>query len=59
MGPRTVCVELTNGGICYVPTKQGYLLRGYEVQAGFYDYYAGERIEQAMIELGQKVREME
>lgn len=59
MGPRTVCVELTNGGICYVPTKQGYLLRGYEVQAGFYDYYAGERIEQAMIELGQKVREIE
>ncbi|MBR2615167.1 MAG: hypothetical protein IKC69_00615 [Clostridia bacterium] len=58
MGPRTLCVELTNGGICYVATKQGYLLKGYEVDAGFYDYFAGERIEEAMIDLGQKVREL-
>ena len=56
MGEKTICVELTNGGICYVPTKQGYLLRGYEVQAGFYDFHAGQRIEDAMIELGEKIR---
>ena len=56
MGEKTICVELTNGGICYVPTKQGYLLKGYEVQAGFYDFHAGQRIEDAMIELGEKVR---
>lgn len=58
LGERTICVELTNGGICYVPTKQGYLLRGYEVEAGFYDFHAGQRIEDAMIELGQQVRMM-
>lgn len=54
LGPKTVGVELTNGGICYVGTKQAYLHRGYEINAGFYDYYAGETIEESLIKLAEK-----
>jgi len=56
LGEKTVCVELTNGGICYVASKQGYLLRGYEVNAGFYDYHAGQMIEDAMLELANELK---
>ena len=55
LGPKTVGVELTNGGICYVGTKQAYLHKGYEINSGFYDYYAGERIEESLIALAKKV----
>ena len=55
MGEKTVCVELTNGGICYVASKQGYLLRGYEVNAGFYDYHAGQMIEDAMLQTAKEL----
>ena len=51
LGPKTVGVELTNGGICYVGTKQGFLLGGYEINAGFYTIDAGERIEETLIEM--------
>ena len=49
LGPKTVGVELTNGGICYIGTKQGFLLGGYEINAGFYTIDAGERIEETLI----------
>ena len=49
-------VELTNGGICYVATKQGYLLKGYEMKQGFYDYHAGQKIEDSLIDLAKQVR---
>ena len=55
LGPKTICVELTNGGICYVATKQGYLLKGYEMKQGFYDYHAGQTIEDAMISLAREL----
>lgn len=55
LGPKTVGVELTNGGICYVGTKQAYLHKGYEINSGFYDYYAGEVIEESLIKLAAKV----
>ena len=54
LGPKTIGVELTNGGICYVGTKQAYLHKGYEINAGFYDYYAGETIEESLIRLAEK-----
>ena len=52
---KTLGVELTNGGICYVGTKQAYLHKGYEINSGFYDYYAGEVIEESLIKLAAKV----
>ena len=55
LGPKTVGVELTNGGICYIGTKQAYLLGGYEINAGFYDYQAGSVLEEKLIELAAKV----
>jgi neutral ceramidase len=55
LGPKTVCVELTNGGICYIGTKQAYLLGGYEVNSGFYDYYAGSVIEESLIKLAAEL----
>lgn len=55
LGPKTICVELTNGGICYVATKQGYLLKGYEMKQGFYDYHAGQTIEDSMINLAREL----
>ena len=55
MGPKTICVDLTNGGICYVPTKQSYILRGYETMQGFYDYHAGQVIEDSMIALAAEL----
>ena len=57
LGGRTICAELTNGGICYVASKQGYLLKGYEVNAGFYDYNAGQTIEDAMLRAAREVRD--
>ena len=54
LGPKTVGVELTNGGICYIGTKQAYLLGGYEINAGFYDYQAGSVLEEKLIELAAK-----
>ena len=54
LGPKTVGVELTNGGICYVGTKQGFLLGGYEINAGFYDIDAGNTIEESLIRLAAK-----
>ncbi len=55
LGSKTLGVELTNGGICYVGTKQAYLHKGYEINSGFYDYYAGEVIEESLIRLAAKV----
>lgn len=51
LGPKTLIAELTNGGICYVATKQGYLLRGYEVDGGYYDWEAGGILENEMLSL--------
>ncbi len=56
LGSKTICVELTNGGICYVPTKQGYLLKGYEMMQGFYDYHAGQKIEDSLIEIAKELK---
>jgi len=53
LGPKTLCVGYTNGGICYVVTKQGYLLKGYEMKQGFYDYHAGQKIEDSLIDLAK------
>ncbi|MBE7036398.1 MAG: hypothetical protein E7403_03795 [Ruminococcaceae bacterium] len=55
LGAKTICVELTNGGICYVATKQGYVLKGYEMKQGFYDYHAGQKIEDSLIELSREM----
>ena len=55
LGPKTVGVELTNGGICYIGTKQAYLLGGYEINAGFYTAEAGSVIEEQLIEMAGKV----
>ena len=55
LGKKTVGVELTNGGICYIGTKQAYLLRGYEINAGFYDAEAGSVIEESLIKLAAKL----
>ena len=55
LGPKTVCVELTNGGICYVATKQGYLLKGYEIKQGFYDYHAGQKLQDDMMALAYQL----
>ena len=55
LGEKTICVELTNGGICYVVTKQGYHLKGYEMKQGFYDYHAGQKIEDSLIELAREM----
>jgi len=55
LGPKTMIVELTNGGICYIGTKQAYLHKGYEINAGFYDYYAGETIENHLLKLAKEV----
>ena len=55
LGPKTVGVELTNGGICYVGTKQAYLLRGYEINAGFYDAEAGSVIEESLLRLAARI----
>lgn len=56
LGSKTICVELTNGGICYVPTKQGYILKGYETMQGFYDYHAGQKIEDSLIEIAKELK---
>ena len=55
LGPKTICVEQTNGGICYIATKQGYLLKGYEMKQGFYDYYAGQKLTDDMLELAHQL----
>ncbi len=55
LGPKTIGVELTNGGICYVGTKQAYLLRGYEINAGFYDADAGSVIEESLLGLAAEL----
>ena len=55
LGAKTVCVELTNGGICYVATKQGYLLKGYEMKQGFYDYHAGQKIQDDLMALAHQL----
>ena len=55
LGSKTVGVELTNGGICYVGTKQGYLLGGYEINAGFYTIDAGEQIEETLVSMAAEL----
>ncbi|MBR5738883.1 MAG: hypothetical protein IKY02_02720 [Lachnospiraceae bacterium] len=55
LGPKTVGVELTNGGICYVGTKQGFLLGGYEINAGFYTIETGEKIEETLIQMAGEI----
>ena len=55
IGPKTICVEQTNGGICYIATKQGYLLKGYEMKQGFYDYHAGQKLSDDMMELAHQL----
>ena len=55
LGPKTVGVELTNGGICYVGTKQAYLLGGYEINAGFYTAEAGSVIEESLIRMAGEI----
>ncbi len=54
LGPKTVGVELTNGGICYVGTKQAFLLGGYEINAGFYTIEAGSVIEESLIGMARE-----
>ena len=55
LGPKTVGVELTNGGICYVGTRQAFLLGGYEINAGFYTREAGSVIEESLIRMAGEI----
>lgn len=55
LGSRTICVELTDGFISYIPTKQAYLLKGYEVNNGMYDWNTGNEIAAAMKELHDRL----
>lgn len=56
LGGRTLCVELTDGFISYIPTKQAYLLKGYEVNNGMYDWNTGNTICDAMLTAYKKLR---
>jgi hypothetical protein len=47
---HVVGVSITNGWCCYVPTKQAYLLKGYEVDQGWFDWEAGQQIEDGCVE---------
>ena len=54
-GFDVVCVSVTNGWYNYIPTRQAYLLGGYEVNQGLYDWRAGYEIERVLKELGESV----
>lgn len=38
-----------------IGTKQAFLRKGYEIDSGFYDHYAGETIEESLIRLAGKI----
>lgn len=56
LGPKTICAGYTNGGICYIVTKQGYHLKGYEMKQGFYDYNAGQDLSDKLMALARELR---
>jgi len=54
-GLHVICASVTNGWNNYIPTRQAYLLGGYEVNQGLYDWRAGYIIEEELARLGGEV----
>ena len=49
------CASITNGWCTYLPTKQAYLLKGYEVDQGLFTWDAGEKVENEIVRLAQSL----
>lgn len=50
---HVICASITNGWHNYIPTRQAYLLGGYETSQGLYDWRGGYMIEEELARLGK------
>ena len=52
---HVIAAEITNGICLYVPTKHGFLFKGYEVEQGWFDWNAGQTIEDTSVKLANSL----